>query len=72
MATLEQDLRMTIRTVPDYPKKGIAFKDLTTLWKDGALMKRTTNALEEYYRDKKLDKIIGIEARGIHSRSASV
>jgi adenine phosphoribosyltransferase len=64
MATLERDLRSAIRTIRDYPKKGIAFKDLTTLWKDGALMKRTTDALVERYKDMKLDKIVGVEARG--------
>lgn len=64
MATLEQDLRGTIRTILDYPKKGIAFKDLTTLWKDGALMRRTTDAFVERYEDMRLDKIVGVEARG--------
>jgi len=64
MATLERELKKTIRTVQNYPKKGVAFKDLTTLWKDGALMKRTTDALVEYCRDDRLDKIVGIEARG--------
>ncbi len=64
MATLEQELKRTIRTVNDYPKKGVPFKDLTTLWMDGSLMQRTTSALAEYCKDKKLDKVVGIEARG--------
>ncbi len=63
-SSLEGDLKTTIRTVLDYPKKGVPFKDLTTLWKDGQLMRRTTDALAEYCRDKGLDKIVGIEARG--------
>ena len=62
--TLEQGLRKAIRIVPDYPKKGVSFKDLTTLWKNGALSKRTTDALARRYRKERLDKIVGIEARG--------
>lgn len=62
--TLEQSLRKAIRIVHGYPKKGVSFKDLTTLWKDGALSRKTTDALVERYRDEKLDKIVGIEARG--------
>ncbi|HME18928.1 MAG TPA: adenine phosphoribosyltransferase [Nitrososphaerales archaeon] len=62
--TLEQRLRKGIRIIHDYPKKGISFKDLTTLWKDGALSKKTTDALVELCEDEELDKIVGIEARG--------
>jgi adenine phosphoribosyltransferase len=61
---LELELKETIRTVGDYPRKGVSFKDLTTLWKDGRLARRTTNALVAYCRGKKLNKIVGIEARG--------
>jgi adenine phosphoribosyltransferase len=64
MATLAERLGKTIRTIPDYPKKGIAFKDLTTLWKDGNLTKETIDALEARWKNEKLDKIAGIEARG--------
>lgn len=64
MASLERDLKQTIRTINDYPKKGVPFKDLTTLWKDGRLSGRVTTALEAYYKGKKLDKVVGIEARG--------
>ena len=53
-----------IRTIPDYPKKGIPFKDLTTLWKNGRLSKRVTDALEARWRRTKIDKVVGIEARG--------
>ncbi len=61
---LEDDLRRAIRTIDDYPKKGVRFRDLTTLWKDGALMRRTTDALAEHCRPMGLDKVVGIEARG--------
>jgi adenine phosphoribosyltransferase len=64
MTALERELKRTIRTIYDYPKKGIAFKDLTTLWKDGPLMKRTTDALAKKWADKGIDKVVGIEARG--------
>lgn len=62
--TLAEDLARAIRSVPDYPKKGIVFKDLTTLWKDGRLTKRVTDALEKRYRAAGIDKVVGIEARG--------
>ncbi len=64
MATLEQEIKQAVRTVPDYPKKGISFKDLTTLWKNGKLSRRVTSALEAGWKGKKVDKIVGIEARG--------
>jgi adenine phosphoribosyltransferase len=63
-ATLERRLRKAIRIVHDYPKEGISFKDLTTLWKDGALSRKTSDALVDLCRDEELDKIVGIEARG--------
>lgn len=64
MAKLDLDVKKAIRNVPDYPKKGIAFKDLTTLWEDGKLTRRVNDALERRWRKAKLDKIVGIEARG--------
>jgi len=64
MGKLEADVKRAIRTIPDYPKKGIAFKDLTTLWKNGLLTRRVTDALEAKWKGAKLDKIVGIEARG--------
>ena len=64
MGTLAGDVEKAIRIIPDYPKKGIPFKDLTTLWKDGKLNCRVTDALERRWKGSKLDKIVGIEARG--------
>jgi adenine phosphoribosyltransferase len=61
---LETDVKRAIRTIPDYPKKGIPFKDLTTLWKNGKLTRRVTDAMERKWEGVKLDKIVGIEARG--------
>jgi adenine phosphoribosyltransferase len=64
MPTLEQQVKKAIRTIPDYPKKGVVFKDLTTLWKDGKLSRKVTDALVARVEGLKLDKILGIEARG--------
>lgn len=64
MQPLESRVRRSIRTVQDYPKKGIPFKDLTTLWKDGALNGEVLDALEARWKREKIDKIVGVEARG--------
>jgi adenine phosphoribosyltransferase len=64
MASLEADVKRAIRPIPDYPKKGIPFKDLTTLWQDGKLTRRVTDALEKKWKGTRPDKIVGIEARG--------
>ena len=64
MKSLGKDVEKAIRVIPDYPKKGIPFKDLTTLWKNGKLNRKVIDALEKRWRREKLDKIVGIEARG--------
>ncbi len=61
---LEEEIKRVVRTVPDYPRKGIPFKDLTTLWKDGRLSRRVTSALAAKWKGKKVEKVVGIEARG--------
>ncbi|OCL25816.1 adenine phosphoribosyltransferase [Orenia metallireducens] len=53
-----------IRTIPDFPKEGIAFKDITTLLKDPAAYKEAINRIAERYESKDIDLILGIEARG--------
>jgi len=63
-ASLDEELKAAIRSVPDYPKKGVVFRDLTTLWKNGPLTKKTIDALHEHFAGKKLDAVVGIEARG--------
>ncbi len=57
-------LAKLIRTVPDFPKKGIQFRDITTLLEDGPGLKRTVRALADRYRGQRIDKIMGIDARG--------
>ena len=64
MSGLERDVKRAIRTIPDYPKKGIPFKDLTTLWRDGRLTRRVIDALAKRWEGVELDKVVGIEARG--------
>lgn len=53
-----------IRTIPDYPKKGIQFRDVTSLWQNAQGFRRTVDALVSPYAGLRIDKVIGIEARG--------
>jgi adenine phosphoribosyltransferase len=57
-------LKQLIREVPDFPKPGIQFYDITTLLKDKDGFRQTVDALCEHYRDTPADIVIGIEARG--------
>lgn len=58
------DLKQLIREVPDFPKPGINFYDITTLLKDAQGLKRTLDALKERYKGSQIDTVVGIEARG--------
>src|SRR5262245_50390964 len=58
------DLKKMIREVPDFPKKGILFYDITTLLKDKAGFKNVIDVLTEQVRPHRPDSILGIEARG--------
>ena len=53
-----------IRNVPDFPKPGIQFKDITTLLQNGEALVAVVDHLADRYREKKIDVIVGIEARG--------
>ncbi len=57
-------LRQIIRDVPDFPRPGIVFKDITTLLAEPETLKRSIDLLAERYADQKIDKVIGIESRG--------
>ena len=57
-------LKALVRTVPDFPKPGILFYDITTLLKDKAGFRKMIDALAEHYMDKTIDLVLGIEARG--------
>ena len=58
------DLKQFIAIVPDYPKPGITFKDITPLMNDGEAYKYATNQIVSYAKDKQIDLIVGPEARG--------
>lgn len=54
----------SIRTVPDFPKPGILFKDITTAMKDAQVLKFIVDDLYEYYKNKGITKVVGVESRG--------
>lgn len=58
------DLKKYIAIVPDYPKEGIVFKDITPLMNDGEAYKAATDAIVEFAKEKEIDLIVGPEARG--------
>jgi adenine phosphoribosyltransferase len=57
-------LRQSIRTIADYPKPGIQFRDITTLLRDAQAFSLTIDGLVEPWRGQQVDKVAGIEARG--------
>jgi adenine phosphoribosyltransferase len=59
-----EELKKLIREVPDYPKPGILFYDLTTLLKDKRGFHLLVDSLCEHYADQKVDVVVGVEARG--------
>ena len=61
---LEFDLRSSIRTIPDYPKPGIMFRDITTLLGNARAFRRAVDELVQPWAGSKIDKGAGIEARG--------
>jgi adenine phosphoribosyltransferase len=62
--SLEQDIRAAIRDVPDFPKPGIMFKDITPLLADPKLFPRTTEAMAEPFRGLGITHVVAIESRG--------
>src|SRR6478672_11706762 len=65
-----EKLRAAVRDVPDFPKKGIVFKDITPILGNGRLFRAAIEAFLEKCRGKKIDKIVGIDARGFLFGSA--
>ena len=61
---LDSDLKQAIRTIPDYPKPGILFRDITTLLGNARAFRRAVDELVHPWAGSKVDKIAGIEARG--------
>src|SRR4030088_2025484 len=60
----EHDLKDAIRTIPDYPKPGIMFRDITTLLGDARAFRRAVDELVQPWAGSKIDKVAGMEARG--------
>ena len=63
-------VKQIVRDIPDFPKKGIVFKDITPLLADADAFKKTINTLKERYSEKQIDKVVGVEARGFIFASA--
>lgn len=61
---IQADLKSIIRTIPDYPKAGIQFRDITTLLGDARSFRRAVDELVQPFAGQKIDQIAGIEARG--------
>lgn len=61
---MTKTIKSKIRTIPHWPREGIMFRDITTLLKDADGFKETIDLLYKRYKEKKIDKVIGIESRG--------
>jgi adenine phosphoribosyltransferase len=61
---MTESIKSKIRTIPDWPKKNVMFRDITTLLKSPDGLKETVDLLYDRYADKKIDKVVGIESRG--------
>ncbi len=64
MPTLASDLEKSIRTIPDYPRPGIIFRDITTLLGNPPAFRRAVDELVQPWTESNIDKVAGIEARG--------
>ena len=60
----DHDLKASVRTIPDYPKPGIMFRDITTLLADARAFRRAVDELVNPWAGNKIDKVAGMEARG--------
>jgi len=57
-------LKQKIRDIPDFPKKGIVFKDITPLLADGKAFRTAIDQIAERFQDRHIDLVVGVEARG--------
>lgn len=60
-----ENLKAHLRTVPDFPVKGILFWDVTTMFKDADCLREVVDMLYELYKDKGITKVVGMETRGL-------
>ncbi len=58
------NLKTCIRDIPNFPKEGIIFKDVSTLLRNKAALKKSVDQLVKKFKDKKIDYVVGVEARG--------
>lgn len=58
------NLKKFIREIPDYPTKGISFKDITTLLKDKNAFQEVVNEISDYFKEKEITKVVSLESRG--------
>ena len=65
-----ESVKQIIRDISDFPKEGIIFKDITPLLADASAFGKIINTLKERYADKRIDKVVGVEARGFIFASA--
>jgi adenine phosphoribosyltransferase len=61
---LQQRVRKAVRDIPDFPKPGILFKDITPILADAQLCRDITDAMHNQFRSQKIDGIVGVESRG--------
>lgn len=64
MQQLENDIKAAIRNIPDFPKPGIQFKDITPVFKNPELCTRILEGFSSHYENEEIDAIVGIESRG--------
>ena len=64
------DLTQYVRDIPDFPQEGIVFKDITPLLSNASAFRFVTDTFSTHYSDKKIDAIVGIDARGFIFASA--
>jgi adenine phosphoribosyltransferase len=64
VATTTKDLASSIRDIPDFPKPGILFKDITTLLKDGESLRAAVDGLDDKIGKRQVDVVVGMESRG--------
>ena len=64
VVTKSIDLKRAIRSVPDFPKKGIVFRDITTLLKDAAAYRQALDLLSRHYAAQRIAKVVSVESRG--------
>ncbi|MCX5685980.1 MAG: purine phosphoribosyltransferase family protein, partial [Candidatus Omnitrophica bacterium] len=58
------DLKSCVRDIPDFPKKGIIFKDITTLLKNKAALRNAVDTIADKFENEKIDYVLSVEARG--------